>query len=408
MKLQFSELFRTLHGSFLFAGFLFIAGVILHLIFGSIDPGFFRFPVNMYVFIQLLVITIALWLLFRNYLVIKWLSSSKAGLASISLFSLVVFIMAMVPQVSDENSVAYRFGFDNVIYSWYYVISVIFLLFALGMVTLRRTLPFKGRNIPFFINHFGLWLAMSTSILGYADRQQALMQVHTNQLVWNAETGDDQMIELPFALQLKRFVVEYYPPKLALVNKEGDLYEVRGDELAPVEGNKTIQLGPYSVHIHEFYEDAFIMGDTIINHDNLPGTAVAALVSVNGRSGMHWLSPGSYMFEGTWMKLHPDTLLVLADPAASYYGSEVLLYTKSGIAGEERTIAVNAPLKAEGWDIYQHSYDSFKGKDSPYSVFMVVSDPWLPIVYAGIFMMIAGAVWLMFTKVKSNSNKQEL
>jgi len=101
-------------------------------------------------------------------------------------------------------------------------------------------------------------------------------------------------------------------------------------------------------------------------------------------------------------------LLVLSDPSASYYGSDVLLYTKSGIAGEKRTIAVNAPLKAGGRDIYQHSYDSFKGKDSPYSVFMVVRDPWLPIVYAGIFMMMAGAVWLIFTKVKTNTNNQEI
>ena len=408
MRIQFLELFRSLHGSFLFACSLFVVGIILQLIFGSIDASRFRFPVNMYVFLQLLIITLALWILFRKYLIVRWLASSNAALASISLFSLVVFIMALVPQFPDEGSVVNRFGLDNVIFSWYYILSIVFLLFSLGMVILRRILPLRGRNIAFFINHFGLWLALSSSILGFADRQQATMLVHLNQLVWDAETRNKESIELPFALQLSRFVVEYYPPKLALVNQEGDLYEVKGDELAPVEGNKTIQLGAYTVHVHQFYEDAFMMGDTIINHENLPGTSVAALVSVDGRSGLHWISPGSYMFEGTWMKLHPDTLLVLADPAASYYGSEVLLYTKSGIAGEERIIAVNAPLKAEGWDIYQHSYDSFKGKDSPYSVFMVVRDPWLPIVYAGIIMMMAGAAWLIFTKVKTNTNNQEI
>lgn len=406
--MKHANFFRSLHGSFLFACILFVAGILLQVCFGSIEVSHFRFPVNLYVFLQLMFVTIAMWILFRNYLFVRWLSSSKAALASISLFSAVVFIMAVVPQFPHEGSLINRFGFDNVIYTWYYVLSVAFLLLSVGMVTLRRFLPFTGRNFPFFIIHFGLWLAMSTSILGFADRKQAMMHVHLNQLVWNAETRNDELIELPFAIMLNRFVVEYFPPKLALVNREGDLYKIPGDELAPVQGNKTIHLGTYNIRIHKFYEDAFMMGDTIINQKNLPGTSVAALVSVKGHAGLQWISPGSYMFEGAFKEIHPDTLLVLAEPDASYYGSEVLLYTQSGIAGEERTIAVNAPLKAEGWDIYQHSYDSFTGKDSPYSVFMVVRDPWLPIVYAGIFMMMAGAIWLMFARVISNSNNKEI
>ena len=408
MKFQFLDYFRTIHGSFSFAGTLLILGIILQVLFGSIEASHFMFPVNLYVFLQLLFLTIAIWVLFRNFLFVRWLSSAKAALASISLFSVVVFIMAIVPQAPIEGSVIHKIGFNNVIYTWYYLLSVAFMLMSLGMVTLRKFLPFKGRNIPFFVIHFGLWLAMSTSILGFADRQQAMMHVHKNQLVWNAETNDDEQIELPFALVLNRFVVEYFPPKLALVNREGDLYKIPGDELAPVEGDKTIHLGNYTIHIHKFYADAFMMGDTIINQLDLPGTSVAALVSVVGREGQQWISPGSYMFEGSFMEIHPDTLLVLAEPDASYYGSEVLLYTKSGIAGKEKTIAVNAPLKAEGWDIYQHSYDSFMGKDSPYSIFMVVRDPWLPVVYAGIFLMMAGAVWLMFAKVITNSNNKEL
>lgn len=48
-------------------------------------------------------------------------------------------------------------------------------------------------------------------------------------------------------------------------------------------------------------------------------------------------------------------------------------------------------MKVDGWKIYQYSYDTRMGKDNEISIFQLVKDPWLPLVYAGIFMMLAGA-----------------
>lgn len=77
------------------------------------------------------------------------------------------------------------------------------------------------------------------------------------------------------------------------------------------------------------------------------------------------------------------------------YMSDVTVFTKSGLAVRD-TIRVNKPLSVRGWKIYQYSYDEAMGDQSEYSVFELVRDPWLPFVYAGIFMMLAGAVcqWL--------------
>jgi hypothetical protein len=43
-------------------------------------------------------------------------------------------------------------------------------------------------------------------------------------------------------------------------------------------------------------------------------------------------------------------------------------------------------------DIYQYGYDESMGKYSRQSVFELVRDPWLPLVYTGIFMLLAGAL----------------
>lgn len=73
--------------------------------------------------------------------------------------------------------------------------------------------------------------------------------------------------------------------------------------------------------------------------------------------------------------------------------SDVTVYTKSGIALRD-TIRVNKPLSVHGWKIYQYSYDEAMGGMSDISVLELVRDPWLPFVYLGIYMMLAGAVCL--------------
>ena len=56
------------------------------------------------------------------------------------------------------------------------------------------------------------------------------------------------------------------------------------------------------------------------------------------------------------------------------------------------TIDVNKPAEVDGWKIYQYGYDTAAGPQSQISIFEFVRDPWLPLVYIGIGMMLAGAL----------------
>ncbi len=87
---------------------------------------------------------------------------------------------------------------------------------------------------------------------------------------------------------------------------------------------------------------------------------------------------------------------IIESPTMPVYASDVTVYTKKGLVVRD-TIKVNKPLAVRGWKIYQYSYDEAKGKESRISVFELVRDPWLPYVYLGIFMMLAGAIlnWLV-------------
>ena len=67
--------------------------------------------------------------------------------------------------------------------------------------------------------------------------------------------------------------------------------------------------------------------------------------------------------------------------------SDLSVFTAAGqeIRG---SVAVNHPMKVDGWRIY--AYDE--------GVFLLVKNPWLPGVYLGIYLMLAAALLLLFDK----------
>ena len=72
------------------------------------------------------------------------------------------------------------------------------------------------------------------------------------------------------------------------------------------------------------------------------------------------------------------------------FASEIQILTKTG-KNIETTIDVNKPYEVDGWKIYQYGYDTQMGAQSQITILELVSDPWLPWVYTGFYMMLAGA-----------------
>ena len=80
-----------------------------------------------------------------------------------------------------------------------------------------------------------------------------------------------------------------------------------------------------------------------------------------------------------------------ADGKPKRFASDIQILTKD----ERRyraTVDVNKPMRIQDWTIYQYSYDTRLGARSRTSVFELIRDPWLPLVYTGIYLMLAGAV----------------
>lgn len=81
------------------------------------------------------------------------------------------------------------------------------------------------------------------------------------------------------------------------------------------------------------------------------------------------------------------------DGSPKRFASEIRIQTRSD-KSIETVVDVNKPYEVDGWKIYQYGYDTQMGAQSQVSILELVCDPWLPFVYTGIYLMLAGAVCL--------------
>lgn len=102
---------------------------------------------------------------------------------------------------------------------------------------------------------------------------------------------------------------------------------------------------------------------------------------------------------GLSVRLDDFTMEVYPNGMPKRFASDVVVAGKSG-KGTAAVIEVNKPLKIDGWKMYQYGYDEAAGVEGEMSILQLVKDPWLPLVFGGIFMMIAGAFLMMFTGLK--------
>ena len=92
------------------------------------------------------------------------------------------------------------------------------------------------------------------------------------------------------------------------------------------------------------------------------------------------------------------------DGSPRRFASEIQILTKSE-KNIQATVDVNKPVEVDGWKIYQYGYDTSMGAKSNTSILELVSDPWLPYVYLGIYMMLAGGVLMFVTGVRRKEEK---
>ena len=276
----------TMKEGFLIGGGMIVAGLALELSVGSVDWDAFAWPVNGIVLGGFLMLIAVIWLLRKKFYGCQFLGTYNAAIPTMVYAVVLTIIMGLTRQQEHGS------WLNNMLSFWPFVLMYVMMAVILGQVVIRRLTQLTSwkRDIPFLLNHLGLFLAMTTATLGNADMQRLKMITSQGEPEWRALTQEGAIKEMPLAIELKQFIMETYD-----------------------------------------------------------------------------------------------------DGSPKRFASDIQILTKSG-KNIQTTVDVNKPAEVEGWKIYQYGYDTQMGAKSRISILELVSDPWLPLVYTGIYMMLGGAL----------------
>lgn len=397
-----------------------LSGFLLQVSVGNLQLVAFQYPLNLIFGLLFIGVLTLLHFFAKKNRVIRWLSTVYATVPAIVVLLSIVIILGIVPQFVAHASphdiphnLAGLFGWYQMTTSWTFIFGSYYTLIILGFTILKRTRrKFKWQDIGFYLNHVGLFLAFMGGMLGSADVSRLRMTVTEGNIEWRAEDERNNVVDLPIAIQLDTFMIEEYPPKLMLVDLEtGKVLPENRPVSYLFEGeNKSTKLMGYDIHILSHLPDAAIMRDSVNSFAvpyNSEGATHAIKVRVSSQEMedpvVGWVSNGSFMFPHSVVYINEKVAVAMPMQEVKKYTSHVHVFTEKGNA-KEAVIEVNKPLTIDSWKIYQLSYDQSRGKYSKTSVFELVRDPWLWVVYAGIIMLLAGSFYLFIVGPKKRKS----
>jgi len=383
---------------------LFVVGLLLQFTIGRVDLDVFAYPVNVVALVIFLSCLAVMHLASKKVYFFRLLSSLQFAVTSTASVVVLVVFMGFLPQLKSDvelSGIAADLGLMQMLSAWYFVLIFLWFLIILGMVVIRKISRFRiKKDIPFVLNHLGLFIALLSGILGNADLQRLKLTASVGKPEWRAFDSRQNIVELPLAIELNHFTIDEYPPKLMLVDNETGKIIPEGKPVNILiddnfSGGKLLD---WQINVENRIDNAaYIAAEHVekyVEYQSIGATCALYVKAVNTKTLQQkegWVSCGSFAIPYRTLTLDEQTQLIMPDREPRRYASDVTVYTKSEeiING---IIEVNKPLKIDGWKIYQSSYDESKGKWSATSIFELVRDPWLPVVYIGIWMMIVGTV----------------
>lgn len=426
-------------GTAIVAGLL-VTGGLLQVTLGPLEWGLFAWPANFITLILFVFLLIVAFLLRKRSYFCLFMSTMQAAIPAIAAAAILTLIMGVTKQVAEGKRPMDPLGLTKMLSFWPFILVYVWMTAIVGEVTINQIARFSWRRFPTLVSHVGLFLILTCGTLGSADMLRVKMYCETGQPEWRGLDAFNNVHQLPVAIQLEKFTIDEYPPKLMLIDKTGrPLPQDKPENLLVDNGMKSGQLLDCKIDILKRIDNAVpvmlskmigkmpegMMGN--IRMDSLgqarnkdgyiasdaSGSACALLVRVtrgvnaNGSSDTNlikgqkqvvtgWITSGSYLFPYQALRLKNGRMLAMPNREPRRFASLVNIYTQSG-QNIQTEIEVNKPFTIEGWKIYQLSYNEQMGKWSNLSVFELVTDPWLPVVYIGIFMLLIGAVGMFLT-----------
>ena len=358
------------------------------------------FPINLIILLFFVAYLIFSYFIFRKTEIIAWFTSIPLTISVVTSYTFLALIMGFIKQ-EPHNHFIDKIGLTHIINSYPFILINLLLLMVLGYTIIKRlTKKVNLRNIAFFLNHAGLFIFISAGSIGTGDMIRLSVPVDIGETSDIAFSRDNKMLKLPFSITLNDFTIEEYAPELLVYNRKTGLPIIpKGSKLPFIEKSKEIEFLDLDFKIIEFYSFAAPKDSFFIDSERF-GTVHAALISVSDKktNKTSWISTSNFMHESSFLFFNEKYVIGIAKPKVKKYQSNISIDESN----QNIIIEVNKPYKYSGWKIYQNSYNSQLGRWSQTSIFEVIRDPWLPVVYVGLFMLLIGSCYLIYAGRQMN------
>ena len=190
-----------------------VVGLLLQWGIGPIAWSLVAWPVDIILLSVYLTFIILTYALRKKVELLRWCMSYQAAVPALALASVLAVALGLMTGLS-------------LLSHWTFVLIFAWVTTILGWISIKRIVHFRSwkRDIPFLLNHLGLFIALVTGTLGNADMQRLHMTAFRGQLEWRGIDENRQFHELPFSIRLNHFILEEYPPQpIGVDEKTGEM-----------------------------------------------------------------------------------------------------------------------------------------------------------------------------------------
>ena len=242
---------------FLLGGGILAAGILRQVFAGPFPWERLAFPRNLILLALFLLLLVLLYAFRRKVRLFAWMVRLDAAVPALCYCLGLTLVLGLVRQSGEGGGIPWL---SRMLDFWPFVLSYAWLLTLLGLVSVKHLLLFRLREIPFLLNHAGLFLALACGALGSPDRQDLFMTVTEGTLATTAEDADGAVHTPGISVELHDFIMELYPlqpgarmqmPKrfaseITLFDREGKVCD------AVIEVNKPLKAAGWTIYQYDY------------------------------------------------------------------------------------------------------------------------------------------------------------
>lgn len=326
----------------------------------------------------------------RHSTAAQWLSGIPLAVVATTLALLLALAGGVVP-LSSWN----RLGLPSLWVSWPFVMISLVVMTSLSASSAKRAWPMTRQNALFLLSHLGLLITMIGAAGSSVFMDRSRIAVFEEVVLNKSQDESGASRELPFGIKLKEFILDTFPATLAVAERSDKVHA--GAHLCKTGMKET--LGGWSITVDRYIHKSVFTGE-VYEEKPWKTAAPAALVTAVGPKGERvqgWVSSGSMDVPSSILPLGKDQMLAMPTPRPKKFRSDLVIVQNG--KEEVRPVEVNAPITVGEYQLFQLSYDEKMGAASEYSVLEVVRDRGLPVVYLGMFMLLAAVLWHLWEGV---------